>query len=129
MLHEAVTGGAGLLAQRPTPSDLGKFSNLAEQAGGILRSFTKTRQKHGLDFDDLAIILACGRINFGSKKYHFSYVQAANVSSIADYIAMPRETVRRRLHSLESKQLLIRVAHGYIINDLATWCSLVEDVK
>lgn len=108
----------------PVSSEINRYSVRAEKAGEMIKNFGKIRQQYDLDFDDVAILLACGRINFGSRKYQFSYVQAANVSSIADYIAMPRETVRRRLQILDTKRLMARVAHGYIVSDLAAWSCL-----
>lgn len=108
---------------RKMPSDPTSYFGKAEKAADLLRAFNRIREQHSLDYDDIAILLACGRINFGSRQYP-SYAQAANVSSLADYVGIPRETVRRRLGILASKQLVARVAHGYIVSDVSTWSSL-----
>jgi hypothetical protein len=109
------------------PSDLNLYSSKAERAANLLRAFGRIRDQYALDFDDIAILLACGRINFGSRRHPISYAQAANVSSLADYVGIPRETVRRRLRILASKQLVARVAHGYIVSDLTAWSSLTGE--
>ena len=112
---------------RKMASDLNLYSTKAEKAASLLRAFGRIRDQYSLDFDDIAILLACGRINFGSRRHPISYAQAANVSSLADYVGIPRETVRRRLRILASKQLVARVAHGYIVSELAAWSSLTGE--
>jgi len=105
------------------------ISLCASRAQTIIKCFGKIRSQYGLDFDDIAIFLACGSINFCSRKFIPFTVQPASASSIADYVEISRETVRRRLIILEKKELIVRVVHGYIVVDIASWSALIENIS
>jgi len=121
-MHNNVDVRQGSPAVAPELSDCSKR---AIKAAELLRDFGKIRCEFGIDYDDVMIMLACGSINFTQRKFSISYIQPANISSIVDYLSTPRETVRRRLLVLEENQLVIRLAHGYLIKDIKTWYSLI----
>lgn len=94
----------------------------------IRRSIEKLgriRRRHAMDLDDLLILAACGAINFAPARRALPFAQPANVTSIAEYVRVPRETVRRKLQAMEEKGFVARSSGGYCITDAACWLALV----
>jgi len=110
-------------------SELHDLSSLIERAQRTVSGFETVSRKLKVDFCDTAIFLACGVINFGASRQNAILIQFANQSSIADYLRMSRETVRRRLVRLEEKKLIYRASSGYIVSDLEFWLRMVKPFK
>lgn len=113
-------------AQSESGSALQDLSNLSV-ASAILRGerivsgLEKVSRRHRIDLCDVLIFIACGVINLRSTNHEIVVMQLANQSSIAHYLRMSRETVRRRLLKLEDRKLISRVSCGYAVKDLKLW--------
>ena len=99
-------------------------ASLLEQASiansdGFLRRACQVRAQLRLDFDDLMILISCNLINVRFRERNAIVVQPANVASIADNIEMSRETVRRRLHTMENSGAVQRYPSGYVVSPSA----------
>lgn len=84
------------------------------------------RRRYGFGSDELVILAACGIINMSSARQRLPYMQPANITSIANYIELPRETVRRKLQIIESRGVILRLASGYVIANPKEWMALVD---
>ncbi|GIK80410.1 MAG: hypothetical protein BroJett024_15150 [Alphaproteobacteria bacterium] len=91
-----------------------------------LDRLARIKRRYGFDIDDIIIIAACGAINFAGARHDMPFAQPANVSSIAEYIRTPRETVRRKLQVIESRGFLQRYSGGYLITSTREWLSLMD---
>lgn len=69
----------------------------------VISRLCQAKRKYGFDFDDIMIIAACGAINFAGAKQQMPFAQPANITSIAGYIRVPRETVRRKLQYTKAR--------------------------
>jgi hypothetical protein len=108
------------------PISIGDLHAALPPINRILDRLGKIKRKYGFDFDEVIIIAACGAINFAGAKQELPFAQPANISSIAGYIHVPRETVRRKLQTIESKGFVQRYSGGYLINNMSEWLSLVD---
>ena len=107
-------------------ASIGELHSALAPINRILDRLGKIKRKYGFDFDEVIIIAACGAINFAGAKQEMPFAQPANISSIAGYIRVPRETVRRKLQNIESKGFVQRYSGGYLINNISDWLSLVD---
>ncbi len=105
---------------------LGDLHSALPPINRVLERLGRIKRKYGFDFDEVIIIAACGAINFAGAKKEMPFAQPANISSIAGYVRVPRETVRRKLQNIESKGFVQRYSGGYVISDVAEWLSLVD---
>ena len=104
-LRQNAGDGLGILEQSPA---------LIDQAGSLLKLFCNAKADHHCDFDDLFILMACWIINHRFATIAAPVVQPATINSIADYIGISRETVRRRLSLMEYKKVMKRYPTGYV---------------
>lgn len=125
LLRESAVRGADT-------GSLGEMSSLDELHSALtpinraLDRLNRIKRRYGFDIDDIIIIAACGAINFAGARHDMPFVQPANVSSIAEYIRTPRETVRRKLQVIESRGFLQRYSGGYLITSTREWLSLMD---
>jgi len=94
----------------------------------MIRELFSAKVRFDCDYDDILIIIGCVSINTSIDLGHANVLQPAPIISIADYIGMSRETVRRRLARLESKRIVLRMSSGYIVNDVEKWIGWVDKV-
>ena len=87
----------------------------------IVSGLERVSRKYQIDLCDVLIFIACGIINLRTTNQDIVVMQLANRSSIAHYLRMSRETVRRRLLKLEDRKLISRVSCGYAVKDLKRW--------
>ena len=87
---------------------LGELRMALPPINSVIAHLCKVKRKYGFDLDDIVIIAACGAINFAGAKQEMPFAQPANICSIAGYIRIPRETVRRKLQHIEGKGLVQR---------------------
>ncbi len=111
---------------RISSSDADELFFLITRAQRTISGFEKIAGKLRIDFCDTAILLACGIINLGASTRSTILIQFANQSSIADYLRMSRETVRRRLVRLEEKKVVSRFPAGYVVSDLDLWLRMIR---
>jgi hypothetical protein len=90
-----------------------------------INRLNRIRRRHGFGLDELVILAACGAINLAGSRQDLPFAQPANIASIADYIRVPRETVRRKLQVIEAKGFVARYSGGYLVTDFNEWLALV----
>lgn len=90
---------------KPFPTTAVLVDELPSRARALIRQVTAARKlAPALDLNDLLILTAVAEINFSSGR-----MTRANMASVADFIASPRETVRRRILRLVDHGFLVRV--------------------
>ena len=113
------------LGSAPALSSLHKLRTALPPINNAITRLCKIKQKYGFDLDDIIIIAACGAINFVGAKQELPCAQPANIASIAGYIRVPRETVRRKLLTIEARGFVRRYSGGYLVNNVSDWLALV----
>lgn len=83
------------------------------------------RTKHQLDFDEVLVFFALGRLNFDDSQ-NLMFIKPANIVSLAAFLGMPRETLRRKLSKLEERDLVSRSNYGFVVKQIATWQRIAE---
>lgn len=107
------------------PHDLVDFHAALHGVNNAINRLCKIKRKYGFDLDDIMIIAACGAINFTGVRQTLPFAQPANISSIAEYVRIPRETVRRKLQNIEGGGFVQRYSGGYLVNNVTEWLTLV----
>jgi hypothetical protein len=120
----ARNGSSAEHGKAPAPSSLLKLRTALPPINSAITRLCRIKQKYGFDLDDIIIIAACGAINFVGAKQEMPFAQPANIASIAGYIRVPRETVRRKLLSIEAKGFVRRYSGGYLVNNVSEWLAL-----
>lgn len=98
-----------------------ELASLARYAARIFKLMSSLKGRHGLEFDEILIFFALGRLNFDQQPGNLMFVKPANIVSISDFMEIPRETLRRKLLRLEEKDLVQRTSYGFVVKDVATW--------
>ena len=107
-------------------SERNELANLARYAAKMFKLMSSLRGRHGIDFDEVLIFFALGRLNFDHIPGNLMFVKPANIVSLSDFMEIPRETLRRKLLRLEEKELVQRTSYGFVVKDLASWKRLAE---
>lgn len=94
-----------------------RYRGHTRRATLLIRRIQSAMESWQCDLDDVMIVMACWTINSSYHSPGLMAVQPANISVIAQTLKMPRETVRRRVHRLQEKQVLRRFAGGYVTGD------------
>ena len=102
------------------------MSGMARFASRMFRVLNSIRSRHGLEFDEILIFFALGRLNYDPGQANVLYVKPANIISLAEFLDIPRETLRRKLVRLEEKELVQRTSYGFVVKDMAVWRRLGE---
>ncbi|MCC2099372.1 MAG: hypothetical protein KDJ29_20950 [Hyphomicrobiales bacterium] len=97
------------------------IANLSAFASSIVSTFLKFKNDYDLDYDEVLIFLALGRMNFEHGKGGLMYVKPASIVSMVAYLDVPRETLRRKMLLLEERGPVQRNGSGYVVKDLADW--------
>ena len=98
----------------------------ARFASRFFRVFISIRAKYNLDYDELIIFFALGRLNFDPSQAPMMFVKPTNIVSLAEFVCIPRETLRRKLVRLEEKDLVHRTSYGFVVKDLMLWRRISE---
>jgi Fic family protein len=105
--------------------DLAQISTFAAQSSKFFGRLGEFRNKYDLDFDDVLLFLALGQLNFGSN-LGAMFLEPTNISSISNFLGIPRETARRKLYHLAEHNLVRRSNNGFVVTDIPAWCSVAE---
>lgn len=105
------------------PSEILALAGVSKKA---LTGVFRFRASHGLDVEQVLIYLALGAMNLEGSQDSVVTVQPVNIATVCQAIALPRETVRRKLIQLEDQKLVRRAAAGFFIDDLNRWVSLAR---
>lgn len=103
-----------------------ELASLARYAAKMFKLMSSLKGRHAIDFDEIIIFFALGRLNFDQQPGGLMFVKPANIVSLSDYLEIPRETLRRKLLRLEEKELVQRTSYGFVIKDVATWRRIGE---
>ena len=109
----------------PRGDELSDLRTYLPPLNNAIARLCRAKRRYGFDLDDIIIIAACGAINFAGAKHKIPFAQPANIASIAGYIRMSRETVRRKLQCIEDKGFVHRYSGGYLVKNLGEWLELV----
>lgn len=98
---------------------------LARQSARFFRVLDGLKQKHKLDFDEILVFFALGRLNFDDSQ-NMMFVKPTNIVSLAAFLGMPLETLRRKLVRLEECELVLRSNYGFVVKSIPTWQRIAE---
>ncbi len=107
-------------------NDRTDMTGMARFASRLFRVFNSLKSRHGIEFDEILIFFALGRLNYDPGQSNVMYVKPANIVSLAEFLDIPRETLRRKLVRLEEKDLVQRTSYGFVVKDMAVWRRLGE---
>ena len=99
-----------------------ELATLARYTARMFKLMSSLRARHGIEFDELLIFFALGRLNFDQQPGNLMFVKPANIVSMD----IPRETLRRKLLRLEEKELVQRTSYGFVVKDLVSWKRISE---
>ena len=102
-------------------SDQANILNLSAFASTLVSTFLKFKTDHNLDYDEVMIFLALGRMNFEPGSGGLMYVKPASIVAMVSYLDIPRETLRRKMLLLEERGLVQRNGSGYVVKELGDW--------
>ncbi|MGE3248512.1 MAG: hypothetical protein AB7F96_01555 [Beijerinckiaceae bacterium] len=102
-------------------SDQSNILNLSAFTSALVASFIKFKNEHDLDYDEVLIFLALGRMNFEPGSGGLMYVKPASIVAMVAYLDIPRETLRRKMLLLEERGLVQRNGSGYVVKELNDW--------
>ncbi|RDV04011.1 DeoR family transcriptional regulator [Undibacter mobilis] len=115
-------------AAYPPPDIEGISRNVAELTE-FFRRLCAIKSAHSCDFVDVMIVLACCLINASYVRPGSITLQPANINSVASYLGISRETVRRRLQNLEYKGLVARYPSGYVATEDMKFLKFVDALR
>ena len=98
----------------------------ARFASKFFRVMISLKGRFSVEFDEIVIFFGLGRLNFDPTQGPMMFVKPINILSLAEFLAIPRETLRRKLLHLEEKELVQRTSYGYVVKDVASWRRLAD---
>lgn len=115
-------------AVRETVSvEAGALADMSRRAGRLLRAAGRARAREGLTAEDFLIYLAIGHLGIDASGAIPRLVPLTHLQ-IADYLQVPRETVRRKVGRLGDRGYVQIGAGGIVVADVADWLHHVEDL-
>jgi hypothetical protein len=87
------------------------------------------RRSLGLDAEEALLYLAIGYLNteriqqIGSQ----GYISSTNVSSVADFVNLPKETARRKIARLAEHGLVLNNG-GIVVSNVTRWFGFIEQL-
>jgi hypothetical protein len=94
-----------------------------------LRSFfgavESIRSSLNLDVEEMLLYLSIGYLNTERIQQVGSngYITSTNISSVADFMKIPKETARRKIKRLIAMGL-VENKHGVVVSDAARWFAI-----
>jgi hypothetical protein len=98
----------------------------ARFASRFFRVVSSMRSRYGLEYEEIVIFFGLGRLNFDLSQGEVMMIKPTNIVSLAEFLDIPRETLRRKLMRLEEKDLVQRTSYGFVVKDTAVWRRLGE---
>jgi hypothetical protein len=98
----------------------------ARFASRFFRVMISLKGRFSVEFDEIVIFFGLGRLNFDPTQGPMMFVKPINILSLSEFLAIPRETLRRKLLHLEEKELVQRTSYGYVVKDVASWRRLAD---
>jgi predicted transcriptional regulator len=106
--------------------DIDELRRLAVGRQRAVRTMVSIKSKYDIDIVDVVVFLVLGMLNFEKSNSSLLNVQPMTISSVSDFIGIPKETVRRKLSLLEQKSLISKTNYGFLVKDITVWKQLVE---
>ena len=98
-----------------------------------LRSFfgsiESIRTSLNIDVDEMLLYLSIGYLNTERIQQVGSngYISSTNISSVADFMKIPKETARRKIKRLIAMGL-VENKHGVVVSDAARWFAISRQI-
>jgi hypothetical protein len=107
-------------------TERGDLAAAARVASRLFRLVASLRARHGVEIDEAIVYFAVGRLTLEPGQGAMIVVRPTNIASLAEFLAMPRETLRRKLIKLEERELVTRSSAGFTVRDVGVWRRLAE---
>ncbi len=120
--HAAAASASLPLEARPEAAQLRALR-------GVFVAIDSIRSTLDLDVEEALLYLGIGYLNteriqqIGVR----GYIAATNISSVADFMNLPRETARRKIRRLIQLGL-VESNRGVVIADITRWFSFVDQI-
>jgi hypothetical protein len=108
------------------PADMSELHQLATEQQKLFRNLVQLKAEYDIELNDIFIFLGVGLLNYERSKAGPVPVQPVGISSVSEFLAMPKETVRRKLSRLEKKGLVTKTAYGFLVKEVEVWKSLAQ---
>ncbi len=98
-----------------------------------LRSFfgsiESIRSSLNIDVEEMLLYLSIGYLNTERIQQVGSngYISSTNISSVADFMKIPKETARRKIKRLIAMGL-VENKHGVVVSDAAHWFAISRQI-
>jgi len=118
-----------IAAAAPTASDVRPEVAQLRALRGVFLAIDSIRSTLDLDVEEALLYLGIGYLNteriqqMGVR----GYIAATNISSVADFMNLPRETARRKIKRLIHLGL-VESNRGVVIADISRWFSFVDQI-
>jgi hypothetical protein len=120
-MDRALQSSVVSLPIKETPFEASHLTALRSFFGSI----ENIRSTLNLDVEELLLYLCIGYLNteriqqIGSN----GYISSTNISSVADFMKIPKETARRKVKRLIAMGL-VENRHGVVVSDAARWFAI-----
>lgn len=104
------------------------FDALADDVDRLLRVFGRARARDGFTADDTLVFLALGWLGRSATRGGMAFRPVTCVD-LAELLAIPRETVRRKMARLVDLNLAEMTRRGAMIVNDEKWLALAEPLK
>lgn len=128
MVGQPITGApVGWRAIVVNTVQIDRMFLLARQSARFFRLLDGLKTKHQIEFDEVLVFFALGRLNFDDSQ-NLMFVKPTNIVSLAAFLGMPPETLRRKLAKLEERDLVLRSNYGFVVKNMPTWQRIAEAI-
>ena len=102
-----------------------EFGPAVSTVGALLGRVAEVRRRWSLDLEEALLYLCIGYLNTerSLRMGSHGFVAATNISSVANFIGMPKETARRKINKLIDGGLVLNVG-GIVIADIERWVAI-----
>ena len=123
--HFAVVRNYGwtIKVAESTHDDIKLIGYLLRKTEPVVTLTRKLRDRYGLNLEEAIIYLAVGQLSI-SVDGSVPCLRPVSHIELATYLAVPRETVRRKAHRLTDQKMLLRVPHGLFLKDVQLWIQI-----
>lgn len=108
------------MASDDTAFDRRAVAEVSRRIGGLLRATREARVDDGLTSEDLLIYLAIGHLGVDAAGA-IPKVTPLTHLEIAQFLGIPRETVRRKVGRLGDRGYAQIASGGVVVRDVADW--------